>query len=145
MTCKILFLDIKGSAGDRCRGSANDPRNSGLAALFLVVVVSAVALMMAYGAMMLGLGELDMGYTHQKGEEAFAITDGCVEETLRRIKMDSGYGLGAGVITLALTDGNCEVVVTEPAVNERQINVTGWVEEYYKKIMLEITLSGGTI
>jgi len=61
MTCKILFLDIKGSAGDRCRGSANDPRNSGLAALFLVVVVSAVALMMAYGAMMLGLGELDMG------------------------------------------------------------------------------------
>jgi hypothetical protein len=117
----------------------------GLAALFVVVVVSAVALILGYGAMMLGLGELDMGYTHQKGGEALAVAEGCVDESLRRIKLDNDYGIGGGMMTLVLVDGTCEVVVTEPVVNERLVNVTGWVEEYYKRIEVRLTLSGGVI
>ena len=118
---------------------------SGLAALFVVVVVSAVALMLAYGAMMLGLGELDSGYTYQQSEQAFALADGCVEETLRRIKLDGTYGLGVGTVTLAMTDGTCEVTVTEPAANEREVTVIGWVEVFNKQIEVDLSLSGGAI
>jgi len=111
-------------------------KERGVAALLTIVIVAAATLIMAYTASLLGLGELDLGYTSQKGAEAMSVADGCMEEALRRIRLDTGYSGGS----LSLGGGSC---IIERSGNT--ITVTGTVDEYNKKIEAEISLNGNVI
>lgn len=123
----------------------NIKSKSAVAALVVVIIVSAVALLMAYSASILGMGELDIGYTSQKGSEAFSIADGCTEETLQRIRLDTNYGVGVGIINLTVSNGSCIIEVLDLGSNKRKIIVTGTTQKYNKKIEIEITLNGSII
>lgn len=119
--------------------------NQGAAALLTVIIVSAAVLIMAYSASVLGLGELDMGYTSQRSAETSAVADGCLEEALRSLKINSNY-TGS---PLSLGHGSCIISVTG-AGSSRIIAVTSTVSSqggavYYKKIQAEITLVGNVI
>lgn len=116
-------------------------KQAGVAALLLVVIISSAALLMAYSAALLGLGELDMGYTFQKGSEALAVADGCLEETLRRIRLDNSYGLGAEDIALSVINGSCIINVDDISGGRRMVNIKSAIGDYYKKIEAEILLS----
>jgi len=113
-------------------------KQQGAATLLLVIVLTASALIVASSVLFLGLGELDMGYTYQCGEEAFALADGCIEETLRRLKLESGY-LGG---SLDLGKGSCIIGVSGDAIN-KTINATSTVENCNKKIESTISISSG--
>ncbi|MEK7453097.1 MAG: hypothetical protein AAB614_02570 [Patescibacteria group bacterium] len=109
----------------------------GFAALLTIVVVSVAVLILAYSASILGLGELDLGYTSQKGEEAFAIADGCMEESFRRLRLNVVY-LGE---TITTSNGLCVISVVAVG-SDRTITVTANTTDfYYKKIEANITLS----
>lgn len=112
----------------------------GTAMLLIVIVLTASALITASSMAYLSLGELDMGYTYQCGEEAFALADGCMEEALRRIKLDSGYSGG----NLVLGGGNCIIEVTGSAEN-RTINASSQVNNCSRDIESIITLVDGEI
>jgi hypothetical protein len=113
----------------------------GFVAILTIVVVSAAVLIMAYNASLLGLGELDQGYTSQRGEEAFAMADGCMEETLRRLRLDISY---AGE-TITTSNGSCIIAVTTLGA-DRTITVTANTpDNHYKKIEANVTLSGATL
>ncbi|MFH1661925.1 MAG: hypothetical protein ABIA02_02420 [Candidatus Falkowbacteria bacterium] len=111
--------------------------NRGMAALLTVVIIAAATLIMAFNASLLGLGELDMGYTSQKGAEASSIADGCVEEAMRRLRLDSNYSGG----TLNIGSGSCIIGIVADG-NNRTITVTGTAQEFHKKIQATATLSG---
>ena len=112
----------------------------GAALLLAVVLLTAAVLVMATSVFSLGLGELDMGYTYQCGEETFAIADGCLEETLRRIKLNSTY---SG--TLALGRGSCTIGVTTGTANQRIINIAATVNNCNKRITATSTISNGEV
>jgi hypothetical protein len=117
------------------------PDKRGVAALLTIVVVGAAALIMAYTASILGLGELDLGYTSQQGGETFSIADGCVEEALRHLRIDDSY---AGE-TLNLGDGSCIISIATDG-NDRTIDVTANIgAEYYKSLQVEATLSADSM
>ena len=120
-------------------------RERGVAAILTVVIVAAAALIMAYTASMLGLGELDLGYTSQKGAEALSVADGCMEETMRRIRLNTNYGVGAGTINLSVSNGSCIINVEDLGGNQRRITVTGTTGDYNKKIQTTLTLTGNVI
>lgn len=113
---------------------------TGAAALLTILIVSASALIISFSAAFMGLGELEMGYVNQRGAEAFSAADGCMEEALRRIKIDSGYNGGS----LVLDSGSCIIEVAFDGSN-RTISATGAVDEYNKKIEAEITITGNII
>ena len=123
----------------------NVNKDYGVAAIFIVVVISAASLLMAKSAAMLGLGELELGYTSQKGAEAFSVADGCVEEALRRIKLDTNYGIGMGTINLTVSNGSCSIDIVDLGGNQRRIVVNGNVGSYNKKIQVAISLAGSII
>lgn len=120
---------------------------SGIAALLTIVIVGAATLVMAYSASLLGLGELDLGYTSGRGAEAFSIADGCMEETLRRIRLNTAYGTVGGQINLTVPNGTCEINVSVGNPSERIVNVLGSTTGggYNKKIQAALTLSGNII
>jgi len=113
---------------------------NGFIALLTVIIISAAALIIAYNASLLGLGELDMGYDSQRGGETLSIADGCMEEAFSRLKLDSNYNGGA----LNLGDGSCTIVVVAN-VNDRIITITSTLDIYNKKIEADVTLIGNVI
>jgi len=123
----------------------NIQTKSGIAALVTVVIIGAAALLMAYSAALLGLGELELGYTTQRGSEAFSVTDGCLEETLRRIRLDTSYGVGVETIVVLVPNGSCSIVITDLGGSQRSIIVSGSTDDYYKSIEATILLSGNVI
>ena len=90
--------------------SYNLQPRSGFAALLAIVVIGAAALIMAYNSSLLGLGELESGYTAQQGSEAFSLAEGCMEEALRRLRIDpSGF---SSMALLSFTGGgSCSVAI----------------------------------
>ncbi|MBD3311545.1 MAG: hypothetical protein GF349_03545 [Candidatus Magasanikbacteria bacterium] len=112
----------------------------GVAALLTIVIVGAAALIMAYSTSVLGLGELEMGYSSQKGDQALLLADGCIEEALNRLRLDAGY-TGSN---LYLGDGSCIIGVSGVG-GSRVIFATGTVDIYTKVIRVEATLSGSNV
>jgi hypothetical protein len=110
----------------------------GMAALLTVVVISAVAIIIALSATLLGIGESEMGYTADRATEAFSVADGCMEEALNRLRKDDAYAGGS----LNLGSGSCIISISGLG-STRTITVIGTVEEYNKKISSDITFLSG--
>jgi DNA/RNA endonuclease YhcR with UshA esterase domain len=117
----------------------------GIAAFLTIVIVAAASLIVAYSASIMGLGELDLGYTSQQGGEALSVADGCMEETMRRIRLSTSYGVGSGTINLTVSNGSCTIDVTDLGSSKRRIIVVGTKGDYNKKIQLDLTLTGNVI
>jgi len=113
--------------------------NRGVAALLTIIIVAAATLIMAYGASLLGLGELDLGYTSSKGGEAMALADGCAEEAMRRIRLNTSYTVTSS--SLAFDNGSC-IITVESSGSNRTVKANGTVSDYHKKIELGLSLSG---
>jgi hypothetical protein len=115
--------------------SNNGSNQRGVAALVIIVVVGAAALIFAQGAALLGLGELDLGYTSQKGAEAFSVADGCMEEALERMRKSTSYTGNS----LNVTNGSCTITVT--GSNPYTITVLGTTGNFNKKIESTVSVS----
>ena len=113
----------------------------GATALVTIVIIAAAALIMALNASLLGIGDLEIGYTSQKGGEALSLADGCAEETLRRIKIDNTYGASEGEQSLSIGDNSC-IITVEQNGNNRIIYATSTVDNFYKVVRVNLTLSG---
>ena len=112
----------------------------GMVALLTVIIIGAATLIMALSSSLLGLGELSLGYTASKSSVVMAMTDGCLEEALYQIKLNSSYTGG----TLVLDEGSCIINIV-PTGDNRIVTVTGTIGNYHKKIEVNLTLSGEQI
>jgi len=112
----------------------------GITALITIVVVGSAALLMAYGASWAGIVDLDTGYIAQKGESVAAIADGCLDESLQRLRYDINYTGG----TLSFGGGSCIINVIS-AGNNRTITVSAASGSYFQALKAEIVLNGNII
>jgi hypothetical protein len=113
----------------------NKHNQNGVALLFVVIVISATALVFVVNAAFLGIGEADVGFTAMQGEESYLIAEGCAEESMRRIRVDSSYGIGVGEITLPLSRGTCTIEITANG-SERTLLVKGTIDSYNKTLQI---------
>lgn len=112
----------------------------GSALLVVIIILAAAGLMMGTSILYSGLGELDMGFTYQCGEEAFSFVDGCLEESLIRLKLDSSYNGGS----FTIGNGNCIINIAGDAAN-KIINATSSVGNCMKRMQATAFLDGGNI
>ena len=112
----------------------------GVAALLTIVIIGAAGLIMAYSASILALGDLEMGFDSQKGSQAFALADGCVEEAMRRLRLDNSYSGGS----LSVGDNSC-IIGIDTSGSDRTINVTSTVDIYHKVIEANVTVSDSSV
>jgi hypothetical protein len=140
-----VFTTHSWIAALRSQGRLADEKNSGAVAIITVIIVSIAALIMAVGASRMGLGDLLGAYVMQKGNETYSIAEGCAEEALQQLRVNSGY-TGPGSV-LALGSGECTIVVTGVGSN-RTINIVGRIPSvvetgylYVRSFTLNVTLS----
>lgn len=120
-------------------------RKRGFAVLMIVLVLAAAGLTMASSAAFLGLGSLESAYDFQNGEEALAIADSCMEESLERIRENSLYGIGQGIIVLAVFDGSCTISIIDSGGNQRVVETQGIFKEYHRRITANVAVSGNSV
>lgn len=111
-------------------------RQQGFVVLLLILVIASVVFVIAYNAVLVGLRELEMGYTAHKGEEVHALAEGCIEETLRQFSFDSNYVGG----DISVGNGTCTIVVTNDNGN-KVVTVDAQVGKYYSTIEANVTIS----
>lgn len=114
--------------------------NKGISALLTIVVIGIASLIMAYSASFLGLGDLEIGFDAQKGEEVLSLAEGCAEETILQLKGNGGYSGG----TLNLEEGSCIINVL-PSGSDRTLDVTAVIDEYERTLQINLTLSGSSV
>lgn len=110
----------------------------GAAVLLTVMVISAAVLIMACGAAMIGLGEVDIGFAVSQGDKALSYADSCVEEAIYQLRINSEYA--AANYTLPIGTGSCILNISGMG-NNRIINVQGKNGNYNKRIRVDLTLS----
>ncbi len=111
---------------------------SGLAAILTVVIIGATALIMARGATLLGIGEVNIAYISEKADKSLSIAESCAEEILRRFQLDPNYA--ASDFILPVGNGQC-IINTIANSNQRIITVLSNTDDYYKKIQVDMTIN----
>ena len=112
----------------------------GITALITVVVVGAAALLMAYAASWAGIVDLDTSYLAQKGESIASFADGCLDESLQRLRYDVNYTGGS----LSFDGGTCIINVVS-AGSDRTITVSASAGDYYQALRASVTLTSNVI
>jgi hypothetical protein len=118
----------------------NFKSEKGIIALLTIIIIGFTTLTMALSSSFIGLGELNSGFTNIKGNKAMVLTEGCLEEALNKLRLNSGYSGES----LVFKKGSCIISVSSN-LNDRTILVEGQLENYYKKIEVDLTLNNNQI
>ncbi len=117
----------------------------GASVLIAVLLMSAGLFLIAWRTMITSISDADLSLVVAKGRESLSVAEGCAEETLHRIRMNEMYGIGAGIISLAIQNGSCTILVTDLGGGGRSIFVTGTVAQSSHRLRIECAVSGGAI
>ncbi|MBI4273034.1 hypothetical protein HY621_04250 [Candidatus Uhrbacteria bacterium] len=117
----------------------------GASVLIAILIMSGALVLIALASISQSIGELDLSYSSSKGNEALWLAEGCSQETLRRIRMNQSYGIGAGVITLTTSSGSCTIQITDLGSGNRRILSMATAATATKQIQVEFSLNGSVI
>jgi hypothetical protein len=115
----------------------------GFAAIIIVLVVSAFVVSTTLSVSLLSIREANASLSNAKGQEALKMTEGCVEEALYRLRIDSTYTGG----TLTFANGSCTSTISTSGAN-RTINVTGTITGppvHSRSLQIQAKIVGKTI
>lgn len=111
----------------------NNPRKNqkGAGALFLVLVVSAAALIIVKSVSSLGLGELELSEMANVGNKITYLSESCVEEAFRRIQLDESFSVTDKILSI---NGKSCIINTNREENNWTISTEASIGDYKKQI-----------
>jgi len=115
----------------------------GFIAFTSLLVISAVALAIATSISLLGITEAKSSLDFKKGQEVLKIAEGCLEESLLRLRDDVNYTTGS----LNLSGGSCNITVSGAGAN-RTISITATIPgppSYTKNLSATVKRAGNSI
>lgn len=111
----------------------------GAALLLLVLVVGIAALVVSLGVAFRAIQETAIGFAAVRSQQAMAIADGCMEDSIFRLKQDASYAGSA----LVLGGGSCTVSVSGSSTS-KTVTVTAFVGTVTKKEVATVTITSPT-
>jgi hypothetical protein len=109
--------------------------------LLTVLVLGGVALVVVLGIALRGIGEMGMGIAETRSQEAFSAADGCAEEALVRLALNTSYTGD----TFALGNSTCTIIVTAGVSNQYTIDVTAVRDRWTRKIRIRANTAGSRL
>jgi len=105
----------------------------GYIAFSSLLVIAAIVLAAVLSLGLFSLGEVQMGYSIRKGEQALFFVEGCLENALLRAKESSGYEGGV----LNLPEGQCNIIISKDQENWTILAI-GSKQGYSRKVEAQI-------
>lgn len=116
-----------------------NPRQNGIAAILTVIVVGMATLVMVITSALLGIDRLDTGVLAGDGRAALALADSCLEDVLRRLKLDPAV-LPADY-SLSLDNGSCIIEI----INSQTVVSTGSAGNAVKRLQAGFSIDGDKV
>lgn len=114
-------------------------KQRGIAALLTVIVIGMATLAMVITSTLLGIDRLDTGVFIGKSREALALADSCLDDALRRLKIDP-LNIPADY-SLSLDNGSCIINISDGHI----IRSTGQVENLVRHLQADFSVIGDRI
>jgi hypothetical protein len=108
----------------------------GAVALITVAVFTAILIVIGVTVSGIGNNEIVLSGVFSDGENAFSIADACAEESLTRLKLNSGF---TGT-TFFLDGGTCSSVVSNVSGNDYLIVAQGSYNENTRIVEANVTI-----
>lgn len=121
------------------------PEKRGVTVLIAILIMSAGLFISGWTSISQGIRDIDLSLSIAKGQEAFFLSKGCTDETLRRIRINPSYGIGAGAIDISSPNGYCAIEVFDLGSNTRRIVSTATVGLAVRQITVLLSLSGSSV
>lgn len=109
--------------------------NKGFVALISILIIGAIGLAVVTSLILAGVGASRTSFSLERGSQARALANACVEEALQRIWVVDTF-VGTGNITLG--QGNCSYSVTSVTV-PKTITAAGTVGTTVKRVSVVIS------
>jgi predicted chitinase len=108
----------------------------GYIALISILIISALVVLIATSASLLGISESKMGLQENQASEALYLSTACAEEALMKLKENINY---SGNETLTFERGSCLILPIEGTGNtNRIVKTTATTSNQTRKIKIEI-------
>jgi Flp pilus assembly pilin Flp len=117
----------------------NDQR--GAAAIMVTVIMLVVATLVVSTTALIGLDDLEIGYSAQVGEDALLSAESCVEEAFVRLSRDTSYSGGS----LDVGNARCTITVTGTPCGTCTISAQATQAEFTRTVQVGVSISGGTL
>lgn len=125
------------------RDPASTHLRGGFIAFTSLLIISAVALSIAASISLLGVDEAKSSLSFKKGQEAVKLAEGCLEESLLRLRDNATYSGGS----LNLGDGSCTISISGTGAN-KTITIEATITEpsnYIKNLSATVKRIGNSI
>lgn len=122
--------------------AASNTKSRGMAALYVVLVISGASLLIAKSLSMTNLKSLDAHVLARNGRNAENIANSCANDMLERLRRDWSYT--ALNESLEFEIGSCIINVREIDI-DKEIEVTSTFGQASKKVKLSVYLDGEKI
>jgi Flp pilus assembly pilin Flp len=110
----------------------------GAAAIMVTVIMLVVATLVVSTTALIGLDDLEIGYSAQVGEDALLSAESCLEEAYVRLTRDSSYTGG----TLDVGDAACTITVTGTPCGTCTVTAEATLAEFTRTLEAIVTVSG---
>lgn len=112
-------------------------KKNGFIAFTSTLVLSAVILFFSATAGMLAIGEGQSARSWEKGEDALAFVEGCMEDAMIKARRSANYNGG----NITRPEGTCSIAVTKSG-NDWTLRAIGSNRSHQRTIETRITRTG---
>lgn len=118
-------------------------KKQGFIAFTSLLIISAVALLVATSAALLGVGAAKSSLDHKKGQETLFVAQSCLESALLQLRNTATYTGGS----LNVGDGSCTITVSGAGTN-RTINIQATIPGpplFVRKLQAAVKRTGNSL
>jgi len=108
---------------------------AGYVTLMTVLIMVAAGVAIATSLLLLGVGNIQTSQAVVRANEAAALADGCAEDALQRLRIDSTT---TGSVTLPVGTHSCSYTITDNGGENRTIDASGTVAQVIKRVVVII-------
>ncbi len=107
----------------------------------MMVIILAVGILIVSTTALIGVDDLEIGFSQEAGSHALLAAESCTEEVLLRLTRDSSYSGG----TLTVGESSCTITVTGAPCGSCTIDVASTRDNFTRNIQVGVTLTGSTV
>lgn len=113
----------------------------GAAAIMMMVIILAVGILIVSTTALIGVDDLEIGFSQEAGSHAILAAESCAEEAMLRLSRNSSYTGGS----LTVGESSCTIAVTGTPCGSCTIDVTSTRDNFTRNVQVGVTVSGSSV
>jgi hypothetical protein len=107
----------------------------------VMVIILAVGILIVSTTALIGVDDLEIGFSQEAGSHALLAAESCAEEAMLRLSRNSSYSGG----TLLVGESTCTIAVTGVPCGACTIDVASTRDYFTRNIQVGVTVSGSSV